>query len=301
MAKTRLGRPWAPGALWVPNVGDGTLMRVDPATNRVVATIDLGANHAQVVEGQDLYILMPSAPVAVAASDTAIWVTRNASRSPTERTRDVLRIDPATNAIVATTPLEASPDMLALSEGAVWVISREAGLVLRVDTATNQVVATIAVDQPLSVSVGDGAVWVVSGPTPAVTPLRVVTRIDPATNSVADTFSFQDELLWVAWGDGALWAALPRANEVQRIDPATHAVTARIAVSSPGAIAVDGGAVWVKSGTGSALTTLTRIDAATNTVVATYSTGAPGGTLSVADGAVWVADTLGGRIIRIIP
>ena len=30
------------GAVWVPNTGDGTVTKIDPATNRVVATISIG-------------------------------------------------------------------------------------------------------------------------------------------------------------------------------------------------------------------------------------------------------------------
>src|SRR5207237_3304687 len=115
------------------------------------------------------------------------------------------------------------------------------------------------------ITIGEGAVWVVSGPMPAaMKPTdRTITRIDPATNAVVDTITRVGDILWMAAGEGALWVPSPSTNEVLRLDPATHAITARIPVPTPGAIAVEHGAVWVKSGTYSALNTLTRIDPAT--------------------------------------
>ncbi len=45
------------GAVWVANSADGTVSRIDPATNTVTATITLGGE-----------------PVAVAVSGTTVWV-----------------------------------------------------------------------------------------------------------------------------------------------------------------------------------------------------------------------------------
>ena len=50
------------GALWAANSGDGTISRIDPASNRVVRRIDVG-----------------NVPAGLAFADGVVWV---ASQSP---------------------------------------------------------------------------------------------------------------------------------------------------------------------------------------------------------------------------
>src|SRR3954468_16643297 len=66
----------ADGSVWVANFLSGTVQRIDPATNRVVATVRIG--------GQ---------PYGLAVAPGAVWVGNNARE-------DVARIDTATNAVV---------------------------------------------------------------------------------------------------------------------------------------------------------------------------------------------------------
>jgi hypothetical protein len=51
------------GSVWIPNVGDGTLSRIDPATNAVVATIDLEATSSFADGGKNAEVF-PSVAVA---------------------------------------------------------------------------------------------------------------------------------------------------------------------------------------------------------------------------------------------
>ncbi len=48
--------PWGvavgEGAVWVANTIDGTVSRVDPSTNRVVATIRVGADPKEIAVGE---------------------------------------------------------------------------------------------------------------------------------------------------------------------------------------------------------------------------------------------------------
>ena len=281
------------GAIWAPNIGDGTLSRIDPATNQVVATIDVGANPAD-------FQTVASMPIAVAASDTAVWVTRYNGSDAAHLVRDLLRVDPATNAIVATIPLDVTPHFIALGAGALWILSSEQNVVLRVDTATNQVVATIPVSHPMALAVGEGGVWVSYGPSTSTSgPVtRTTARIDPASNTVVGTFDVDQYTLYLTAGAGAVWLSDTATNDVLRIDPTTYAVTARIHVVQAGLLAVDDGVLWAQSGS---LRTLSRIDLASNTVVATYPSAGLGGPIVVAAGAVWVTDSTVGTVIRIDP
>ena len=89
---------------------------------------------------------------------------------------------------------------------------------------------------------------------------------------------------------GSLWIANFLSGTVERLDPATNRVTARIQVGGePYGLAVGGGSVWVgNNGSDS----VTRIDTATNQVVARVAVGdRPIGIgYDDSDGSVWVAN-----------
>jgi hypothetical protein len=80
----------------------------------------------------------------------------------------VVRIDPETNRIAASVPVEGDPYELAAGEGSVWVVgnSEEHGDVLhRIDPRINRVVATMAFprDSTGPIAAGEGAVLLVLG------------------------------------------------------------------------------------------------------------------------------------------
>lgn len=89
-----------PDAVWVVNSAAGSVSRVDPATNRIVATIEIGG---QLGDG-------------ATAADGSVWVP--------VRDQDVIaRIDPATNAVVERIPSGKTPFVLNEAFGDVWVPS----------------------------------------------------------------------------------------------------------------------------------------------------------------------------------
>ncbi len=124
------------GAAWVANVGDGTVWRIDAATNRV-RRIQVG--------GQ---------PTDVAVGFGSVWVPclgRNA----------VWRLDAATGETEAIIPAGKESLALAIGAGAVWVSNQVAGTVSRIDPRTNKIVKTIRLGfNPHGLVVADGAVWV---------------------------------------------------------------------------------------------------------------------------------------------
>jgi YVTN family beta-propeller protein len=262
-------------------------------TNQVVATIDIGASPSDP-------FTVSSMPMSVAASDTAVWVTRYNSNDANNVVRDLLRIDPVTNTVVATIPLDVTPHFIALGEGALWVLSADNNAVLRVDTDTNQVVATISLSHPLSIAVGEGSVWVSNGPStsPSGPVTRTVAEIDPATNTIVGTFGIDQNTIYIAAGAGAVWVDNGINNEVLRIDPETYETTARVHVVLGAVMTISGGMIWGHNGS---LRTVTEIDPATNTIVATFPSGGLGGPIAVADGVIWIADTTADRVIRVDP
>jgi YVTN family beta-propeller protein len=208
------------GAVWAGQGDTKSLVRIDPASDRVVATIPIGI--------EAWYI---------AASDTAVWVTD-------WRTNTVVRVDPATNGVVATIPnLPAGTTGIAIASGAVWVASSRAGTLTKIDSTTNRAVATVQTDMtPLPVAYAYGSVWVRNEFQEGD---GTVQRVDPVADAVVATIPVgpeigRDGIDGLAAVGGRLWVA---GLELQAIDPATNRVVRKVNhtanAASPGA-----GDIW---------------------------------------------------------
>jgi YVTN family beta-propeller protein len=227
-------------AVWVTNTEDNTVARIDPATNQVVATIAVGEPG-------------PVAPGAftsdgVAAGEGSVWVATDSQGQ-----QYVVRIDPATNEVVARIPIDRDVYVLAVAGGAVWARGYPND-VLRIDPVTNSQVATIPVDSPFDLVAADGAVLV---PTVASS---VVLRIDAATNAVSELNPVGDSAITGYWLDGGtLW--LSTASDIVHVDLATNQVIASFPIPENvqgSLVAVSEDAVWVTAGPDSLLWKLDR-------------------------------------------
>jgi YVTN family beta-propeller protein len=89
-------------------------MRIDPATNQVTTTIDLGAG---------------SGPWDVTSDGRFLWVTDRG-------TRDLSKIDPATNQVVGKVGVGSGPTEIAFAKNKLWVTAQNGTLVTEVDPAT---------------------------------------------------------------------------------------------------------------------------------------------------------------------
>ena len=97
------------GAVWTLNQGDGSVSRIDPKTNKVVATIEVG---------------VPGGGGEIAVGEGSVWVT--AFEFP------LSRIDPSTNTVVQQFFGEGG-DAVRVGLGSVWLSNLEAGNVWRLD------------------------------------------------------------------------------------------------------------------------------------------------------------------------
>ena len=154
------------GSIWACTP-DG-FVRIDPATNTIATSVPF---------------LTPDMGVRPAVSEDAVW-----SLSGDIVATDVVRIDPASNAVTATYPLGHSVAQIAYGLGYLWATAMRDGLLLRIDPASGEVaVAATDLVDPLAVATGAGHVWVgLQGtgtdedPDPAVPDLF---RFDPETGS----------------------------------------------------------------------------------------------------------------------
>jgi YVTN family beta-propeller protein len=187
------------------------------------------------------------------------------------------QVNPSTNRVVAAIPVPYDSSSLTVAGGALWLVRGEADIVERRDMGTGQIVASFNMYDPGAIAVTPGAVWISSGLG------DTVTRLDLATNQVVATIPVADLPVGLAAGDGALWVCSHHADEagLWRIDPATNQVTAKIVVNEDHGLECGGvgvapdGTVWVANGDSHEVPTgdLLRIDAQTNTVVASIPLG----------------------------
>jgi streptogramin lyase len=242
------------GAVWVIGFWDDTVTRIDPATDRVVASIKLSLPYE--VAPEDRAFL----PSDVSVGEGAVWVVTARGA--------VARIDPVRNEVAAVIelPREAVTGGIAAGEGAVWVAGSVSG-VHRIDPTTNRLTATIPVTQGEDgalavdeVTVGEGAVW-----TEGVWTIRsvdesghveyetteeaAIARLDPFTGEPGVVVPKLPELDFKGVEDGAIW--LGEGPGLVRIDPDAARVTAMLRAEDEGrVVAVRSGSAWVAGADG---------------------------------------------------
>ena len=169
--------------VWVINSAPfyrrGSLVRIDPRSNRVTTRIALGRAPARLAVGPDAVwvtgvldgtltrvgrrpphavtrIRLGGSPYGVALGAGSVWVTDSDGRK-------VWRIDPRTRHVVATIAVGRNPYGIAAGAGSIWVASVGSGTLARVDPRTNRVIARLPVrGGPIAVAVGGRSVWALS-------------------------------------------------------------------------------------------------------------------------------------------
>jgi len=137
-----------------------------------------------------------------------------------------------------------------------------------------------------SLAVTDDAVWALIDS--ADVDGRLLVAIDPATDTVRDTFPAPPAAEALRGGFGSLWVATSQQSVV-RVDPADGSTQATVDTGFGSRFMTVGeDAVWVMNQDDG---TVSRIDPDTDTVVATVQVSEgriPGGDIAAGDGAVWV-------------
>jgi streptogramin lyase len=275
----------ADGSVWATEYEKGNLVRINPATNRVVARVHLGihASHLLVQEG-------------------SVWVLDDVGAA-------LYRVDAQNNRVVNEIPLRPAfnwrPTALASGGGALWVTvasnvasnvvaGQNRGVVVRIDTATGAQTITTIDGYAAGVAVAGGSVWVT---TTEAEPWSIY-RVDPSTNRVVakvDTghhvsgpVAYAEPDLWVANNDGYL----------TKIDSRTGAVVGDFEVGSPEwpAIVAAGNDLWLSAPLDNLVA---RFDAHAGAVTATYHTGSRPQGFAFGAGGLWVANYLDGTVAKL--
>jgi virginiamycin B lyase len=226
-------------AFWTATCGPYGLARIDPATGHAVfsririarghrgeASIGVGAGAAWVAVDTDKCsacrlarvssrpgslrvvkrIPIRAGGAAVRFGEGAVWVTNPL--------RDVVqKIDPKRNRVVKTIKVGRVPRFFAVGEGAVWTLNQGDGSVTRIDAATGQVVATIdagVVGDGGDMTAGGGWVW-------ARGTDKLLTQIDPRTNTVVRRFGPPSGSGAAVFAFGAVWVSAHDVSTVWRL------------------------------------------------------------------------------------
>lgn len=278
-------------------------------------------------------IVIGGAPDWMTVGSNALWIANITLK-------EVERVNAATNKVTARIPVSGVPcSGIAYGFGSVWVpicgAHGSGKSLVRIDAAANRVRATL----PMTPAHSEGGITTSPDSVWLATADGVLTRIDPATNSVRQNIRVAKGSQNPTYAEGTVWITSGAANLLTAVDAAGGRVIATIPIAAkPHFVTAGGGAVWtiaqgdgsvnkvdvrskrlvatirakipgsggdITFGAGSAWATivgvpLTKIDAATNAVVGQWY-GPGGDAICFGNGSVWLANYNGGVVWRINP
>jgi YVTN family beta-propeller protein len=264
------------GAVWVSDIGCGVVVRINPETERVEGSIDIGGAASGVAVSNGLVwvgnrtvgrvvgiepdnirvgasVELPGYALGLAAGDGSVWAVDPWGEA-------VHRIDGSTGTLVDSIEVGENPHYVVADGGVAWVVNNGDGTVSRIDTTGNEVTATVPVGEgPLHVVEGAGSAWVTNSLDGTVSRLRVATgevEVTVAVGPFPHALAFASDEVWVGTESGQLW----------RIDPADDGAEQVPAADFDSIdMAVDGTDIWVAdSDNGSVV----RVDTTTAEVTA---------------------------------
>lgn len=270
------------------NTGTPNLVRIDPFTNQVVASIPMPDRLCQ----------------GFVPTDDAIWVCAVDA---------LIRVDPSTDSIVSSVPIKGSmsPYRMAYGGGMVWALGSGAFVgdtVIRLDPGTETTTS-----HPVGGSVGGmayafDALWL------TVPGAGSVVRLDPATGEAREWVSGLPAPTHITAGQRDLWVSLHGSDgeeagvgetQLVRIDPRSGQVVAELMIggSPRGGVDVWAGeeGVFVRS----TRPWLARVDEATSSIVETIASEpeihAIQGPLTLAFGSIWTVNIEEDVVYRLTP
>jgi streptogramin lyase len=278
------------GSVWATRDESAAVDRIDPATNKAVATIDMGAHPCN----------------GAVAAFGAIWV-------PSCGENALQRISPETNKVEATIDIsiyqsfKGTPPSggIAAGHGSIWMITKEDkdrfDVLARIDPQKNEIAEMIELGHVGGgVAVDASSIWV------TVPDEGLLLRIDPGSGEVIAEIDGLVQPAFVAAGEDAVWVLSgtwdghPEGDaSVTKVDASTNEIETRIAIDerpgTAGNIAVGEGFVWART----SFTILAKIDPTTNAIVAQYPNEKGNGDVKVAFGSVWLSDFAFGFVWRL--
>jgi DNA-binding SARP family transcriptional activator len=240
--------------------------------------VALGEPHAVAVieparKTLDTTIRLVSVPRRVGPGTRGVFVANSYDGT-------ISRIDATTHAVGKPEHL-FPPTRISFTEGdrILWATGSPGNDVVRLNPRTGRVDGRIrGVDNPISIALGFGEVWLASSRRAEVQGVkgRTVRTIPIGSLPTA-----------VTTGSGAVWAVSPADGKLWRIDPRGRDVVAAIGVGSdPTFVAAGRGSIWVGSARDGMLA---RVNPSTNRIDEAIHLGRPIGGLTFVGDQLWVA------------
>jgi virginiamycin B lyase len=258
-------------AVWVGSTGPYAVHRIDPNTNRRVATVKLRGE--------------PCA--GLASGFGSLWI-------PLCGRPGLARVDLKANKLLGV--LEVGPAAaeggVATSQDSVWMVTDKSGSLARIDPNTGKVRQTVRLPPgSYNPHYSDGQIWVTRAAG------SELTSVDAATGAILATTATGPGPRFLTACAGAVWTLNQGDGSLTRIDVRTRQATKTIALGTPGHggdISFGAGMVW----TSAIKVPLSVIDAASASLLCQWA-GPGGDALGIGHGAIWLTDYRAGTIARI--
>ena len=259
-------------AVWVGSTGPDAVHRIDPKTNRRVASVALpGEPCAGLATGfGSLWIPLCTAPPSLAKVDL---------------------IANTLTAVFAVGPAAAEAG-ITVGAGSVWLVVDRSGTLARIDPKTGAVRQTVHLPAgSYNPHFSNGRIWTTHAEG------AELTGVDAGTGAVVATARTGPNPRFLTSGDAAIWTLNQGDGSLTRVDQHAGQAPRTIALHTPGHggdIAFSGGFVWSTM----AKIPLSLIDAASDALLCQWL-GPGGDSLGIGHEAIWLTDYHAGTIARI--
>ena len=227
-----------------------------------------------------------ASPGDVAFAGGSAWVRPNGKQR-------IEQIDPVTREVTTAVELPWLPGLrIATGARSVWVTEDLGSSVWRIDATNGKVESRITIGERgigPGIAYGAGSLWLAHG--------SDVLRVDPRTGHVLRRLPAASS--WLAFADGAVWAATTNSGIVSKIDPLDNRIVARAKLHGwLSDLSVGGGSVWVSIQSDGVVFKLNEDDLS---VQGSFSAGADPERLSFGGGGLWIANTASQKVSRLEP
>jgi virginiamycin B lyase len=229
-------------AVWIATTKPYAVQRIDPAINKIIATVALsgeacsgqtyafgsiwvplcGKNPALVrinIDTNAISATLPVGPVdaeeSITASDDSVWIV-------TERNSTLDRIDPSNNSVRQKIPIPPGSYNPFFSNGVVWITGVENNVLTAVDASTGKVMESFHVgSKPRFLFSGGGSVWVLNQGDGSISRVdektrKVVARVQVGIPGTGGDLVYAEDHLWIASFGVPLSLIEPTTNKVSR-------------------------------------------------------------------------------------
>jgi virginiamycin B lyase len=258
-------------AVWVGSTGPFAVHRIDPKSNRLIASVTL-----------------PGEPCAgLSTGFGSLWIPLCTA------VPSLAKINLKTNQLESVFPVgpAAAEGGVTTGAGSVWLVTDKLGSLARIDPSSGNILDTFHLPAgSYNPYFYKGVVWVSQAEG------AQLTGIDPRSGRIAVTAVTGPQPRFLAGGAGAMWTLNQGDGTLTRVDVVTQK-SITIALGTPGHggdIKFQGGMVW----TTMPKVPLSWIDAATTSLQCQWA-GPGGDSLDIGPGAIWLTDYHAGTVARI--